>query len=153
MGNSTGALMLSEGGDRYALNRKLTKKDHNPVPLRWQVVLAYHLAGKPATEIMQLTGYSSAMVYRILDNKDVQYLRQQMLNSTQLEFEAMFSKIVHVIREKLDSTDPQVQLAATNQWLKANGKYTPKANEGSVNITAEDIVFNILNGDVANDSK
>jgi len=139
------ALTLSEGGEAYAVGRKLTKKDHNPVPLRWQAVLALHLAGKPATEIMKLTGYSSTMVYRILSNKDVQYLRQQMMASTQLEFEAMFSKVTSVIRTNLESSDPQVQLTATNQWFKANGKFTPATKDKGDGLTAEDVVNQMLN--------
>lgn len=139
-------ITLSNNGDsNYRFHRNLTKKDHMPVPLRWQTVLAYHLAGKKASEITQLTGYSSAMIYRILSNKDVQSMRQQMLASTQQEFEAMFSQIVDTIKDALSNDDMQVRLTATNQWLKANGKFAPSKVDQGVHITAEDVVLNLLN--------
>lgn len=86
-------------------------------------------------------------IYAILGNKDVIYLRQKMLDSMQQEFEALFSKLVDNIREQLDSSDPMVQLAAQNQWLKANGKYAPAVVDKSTHITAEDVVFQLLNID------
>lgn len=138
-------LLPVEGDSSYRFHRPTTKKDYRPVPVRWQVVLSLHLAGKTCKEITELTGYSQAMVYRILDNKDVQYIRQQLMDQTQMEFEALFSKVTKNIREQLESKDEVVRLAAQNQWFKANGRFTPKQSKVADTITAEDIVIQILN--------
>jgi len=153
----TSSLLLPQsGGDEtYRFHRPTKKNDYVPVPLRWYNVLALHLAGKKAIEIKQETGYSIAMIYRILNNRIVQHVRQQLMDSTQQEFEALFDKIVDNIRSQLDSTDQAVKLAAQQQWLKANGKF---GNGGKTkiitNITAEQVVQNILEGkDGLNDNE
>jgi len=105
-----------------------------------------HLAGRKATEIKQETGYSIAMIHRILNHKAVQAVRQQLMDSTQQEFEALFDRIVDNIRSQLNSTDEAVKLAAQQQWLKANGKFSNDKRAIITNITAEQVVQNILEG-------
>jgi hypothetical protein len=112
--------------------------------LRWYNVLALHLGGASPKEIMELTGYSAAMYYRILEHPSIQAVRQQLLDSTQQEFEALFSKVVENIRTQLKSSDPQIQLAAQNQFFKATGKFAPKVSKDDGNLTAEDIVSKFL---------
>jgi len=127
--------------------KKRTRSKYDPVPLRYQQVVALHLAGKKCEEIKQITGYSTAMVYRILSRDDVQHYRQQLLATTQQEFEALFSKVVDTIRQSLDSSDENVRLAATQQWLKYHGKrFEAKSSE----VTAEDVVAHILHADNVN---
>jgi cobalamin biosynthesis Mg chelatase CobN len=148
------AITLSQNGDStYRFHRNLKKNDYVPVPLRWQAVLAYHLAGKKVDEITQLTGYSKPAVYSILANKAVQGLRQKMLASTQQEFEALFARVVETIRGALNSNDDQIKLAAANQWLKANGKYAPTRIDQSTHITAEDVVLNLLSNTQVNSER
>lgn len=142
----TNTLLQSvEGDTSYRFHRPTKKNDYLPVPLRWYNVLALHLAGKKLNEIKTETGYSAPMIYRILNHKTIQAVRQQLLDHTQQEFEALFSRVVENIREQLNSKDDQVRLAAQQQWLKANGKFAPKQAGQTISVTAEDVVFQILN--------
>jgi len=118
------------------------------IPQRWVVVVQLHLTGKKINEIAQVTGYTENSVYRILNHEDVNALRQQILNTTQKEFEALFPKVVEAIGTGLDDEDPKVRAIYTSQWLKANGKFSDNRTIINNNIiTAEDVVQNILNGD------
>lgn len=110
-------------------------------------VVHLHLAGHSIAAIAESTGYTINSIYRILNHKDVQMVRQQLLASTQQEFEALFSKVVSTVRRGLDDPDPKVGLMATSQWLKASGKGSEKGNT-TINVTAEDVVMQMLNGDV-----
>jgi len=122
------------------------------VPHRWRVVLDLHLAGHSKEAISKATGYTVNSIYRILNHKDVQLVRQQLMESTQQEFEALFSKVVTTVRTALDDPDPKVGLMATAQWLKASGKGSERGNT-TINVTAEDVVMQMLNGDVNADTK
>ena len=113
---------------------------------RWYYVLALHLAGKTQEEIGEEVGYTPATVSRILNDKQMVRLRQQLLEDSWKEFEALQNKVIGVIRDKLASQDEGVQLAAVNIWLKAAQKYGQKLT--GVNVTAEDVVLNIMQGDV-----
>lgn len=123
-------------------------KMYNPIPLRWRVVLDYHLAGHKKEEIALITGYSVNSVYRILNHQDVVQVRQQLMEHTQKEFEALQAKVVDSIRDDLDSADPARISDARKDWLRAHGKVKEnKSNE----FTAENMVVQMLNGDVVND--
>ncbi len=135
---------MTKTSDRYAMRRHFTRKETDPVSHRHQYVLALHLAGKKVSEIEQLTNYRPPTIYKILSQPNVIALRQQLLNHTEKEFEALFGKTVDAIREGLGCGDLKIQLEAADKWLKAHGKYQ-KSEGTQVNITAEDIVMNILN--------
>lgn len=88
-----------------------------------------------------------ASVYRILNHRDTLYVRQQLMEYTQQEFEALFKKVVHAVRGGLDDPDPKIALMASQLWLKAHGKFAPE-RQAVGNITAEDVVIQILQGNV-----
>jgi hypothetical protein len=115
------------------------------VPLKWINVLHLHLAGHTTKEIAAATDYTENSVWRILHHKDVTMLRQQLLKDTQKEFEALFSRIVDSVRDDLNSGDPDRISDARKDWLKAHGKVLDNSNI-QVNITAENVVSQILNG-------
>jgi hypothetical protein len=71
-------------------------------------------------------------------------VRQQLMKVTQDEFEALYQKVVDNIRTQLDHPDPQIQLAAQQQFFKATGKYTPKVQEGQAQLSAEELVGKLL---------
>ena len=107
-------------------------------------VLSLHLSGHSAEKIAELAGYSSAYsVHNILRKQEVILVRQQLLQSLELEFEALQKKIFQVVGEKLDSEDERVQLEAVQLWMKYFGKFTPKPDKDE--LTAEDVVRQILN--------
>lgn len=138
------SLLQSTTPDRYQMMRKLTRKETDPVSHRWQYVLALHLAGKKVSEIEQLTGYKPPTIYRILSEPNTVALRQQLLNHVSKEFEALFPQVVDTIRDALRSPDLKIALEGADKWLKAHGKYA-KSEGTTVQLTAEDIVVNILN--------
>lgn len=129
----------------YRFHRNLKKNDHVPVPLRWYFVLSLHLSGKSPREVMQETGYSPGMYYKILSHPTIQSVRQQLLDHTQQEFEALFNRVVENIRTQLQSDNPQIQQIAQNQFFKATGKFAPKKGEEGEGLTAEDVVAKLLN--------
>lgn len=129
----------------YRFHRPTTLKDRQPVPLRWRTVLALHLSGKKPKEVMEATGYSSAMYYRILRHPLVEGMRQQLLADTQRDFEALYPKVVENLRQQLDEVDPKIQLEAQNQWFRASGKFAPKKEEAGGQVTAEALVQQLLN--------
>jgi hypothetical protein len=121
--------------------------------LRWRVVLEYHLAGKTALEISRLTGFSEQYVGVLLRRPEVIGWKQQLMQVTEQEFEALFVKVVSNLRTQLASNDISTQMEAQNQFLKASGRFSGKDKSNSVtnNVTAEEVVFQILNGDVSNE--
>lgn len=123
---------------------KRSTNQYNPIPLRWKEVVYLHMKGAPAEQIAKLTGYTENSIYRILHNKDVEVIRQELMSGYKKEFEALQKKVVEAVRKGLDDPDPKVNLIASGQWLKAS----EDKGKGSTNvsITAEDIVVQILNG-------
>ena len=136
------ALTVSSGPDCYSRNRPVKKSDYEPLPLKWKVVLDYRLAGKKVREIRALTGLSIPRIYHILADERTLQAKQFLLEQTQEEFSALFEKVVDAVRLNLE--DPEKQLEAASLWLKANGKFR-EGGSTTVNITAEDVVMQILN--------
>jgi hypothetical protein len=149
--------MLSPTTDRYDQHRHLKRNEGNSgadVSLRHRFVLELHLAGHLPTKnkpgkasIHELTDYSPAMIHRILALPDVQALRQQIMYYYDQEFEALFPDVIEAVRDGLVvEAGTTSRLDAARLWLKAHGRSTPSpSGGGNVNITAEDVVVQILN--------
>ncbi len=140
-------IMQSHGGDHYARRRHLTRKDLHPIDPRWYLVLALFMTNTPVREIHEITNYAEATIYSILSDNRVVQMRQQILHHIGGEFENLFPKVVKVINNGLENADPRIQLEAAEKWLKAHGKYRPSEG-GGVNITAENVVMQILQGEM-----
>lgn len=122
----------------------LTKSKEYQISHRDFFVLSLHLSGSTAEEIAELAGYASPnAVYCILRKKEVLLVRQQLLESLELEFEALQGQIFQTIKGKLKSVDERIQLSAIEMWMKYFGKFLPKVDENR--LTAEDVVRQILN--------
>jgi len=95
--------------------------------------------------IKELTGYSPSFIHKILRNEDVQYLRQQIMEYYDNEFQALYPKVIEAVRRGLDSDDKYLEAAKT--YLREFGSGTKKnpLDGASINFTAEDMVFQILN--------
>jgi hypothetical protein len=149
------SVLTSRTPDRYQGARHLKLTDRTPIPLKYHKVLAMHLAGKPVGSkdvegsICQETGYAPATVYKILADERVVQIRQQLLNHTQTEFEALYPAVVNSLRKDLLSGQPDRENRARDQWLHAAGKYQSGSQSTNVTLTAEDIVVQILNQPVA----
>ena len=123
---------------------QIEKKNGHQISHRDFFVLTLHLSGSTAEEIAELAGYSSpCTVYNILRKKEVILVRQQLLESFELEFEALQKKIFEVVKAKLKSADERIQLEAVQIWAKWFGKFLPKVDDSR--LTAEDVVKQILN--------
>ena len=105
-----------------------------------------HLAGYSAITIAEQTGYTKYSIYRILDHPNVQSVRQQMMDYMQKEFEGLFEDTVQAVRTGLKDPDPKVRLQAATLWLKSHGKFQDIKITNQVNLTAEDVVLQILQG-------
>lgn len=138
--------LTSKSGDNLAYGRKMKKSDHRTIPHRWFEVLALHLAGKKPKEIQEATGYSSAMIYRILDHEDTIAARQQMLRYYDQEFEALFPMVIDAIRKGLQSGDKYLE--AAEKWGKMMGKGAAKIVGGkggdTYNFSAENVALILL---------
>lgn len=137
------SIMTSRTPDRYQSRRTLKQSDVNPIDPKYFYMVSLHMSGTPVSEISEITGTSIPRIYAILKDERCVQIRQQILKNTQEEFENLFERVVLAVKEGLDHNDIGTKLDASKIWLKAHGKYTKE--EGSINITAEDVVFNILN--------
>jgi hypothetical protein len=117
---------------------------------RHAFVLALHLSGKKTSEIAEITGYNLQYIYRILNqDEEILALRQQHLSILDKEFEAMWAKVMKTVEDAIDDGDVDVRLRAVDIWMKAMKRYkTDTQIAGTVNLTAEDIVVQILQGNV-----
>jgi len=136
--------LVSAGPDRYARRRHLRRSDVNPIDPRWYLVLTLHMTNTPVQEICEITGYADSTIYSILSDERVIGMRQQILHHTGQEFENLYPKVVKSITDGLDCTDIKVRLDAADKWLKAHGKYKGDGESKVVNVTAENVVMQIL---------
>jgi len=133
------------GPDRNPqLFHEIVKSNGYQISHRDFFVLSLHLSGSTAEEIAELTGYSSPYpIYNILRKKEVILVRQQLLESLELEFEACQKEVFGVIKSKLTSVDERIQLEAVGLWMRYFGKFLPKVDKAE--FTAEDVVKQMLN--------
>lgn len=152
-----GSVLVPVEVDRYAGARHPRRDEGEEtakVTLRHRFVLELHLAGhlpmkgseeKPS--IHELTDYSPAMIHRILASEGIVALRQQVMSYYDQEFETLFPDVIQAVREGLDATEMKDRLSAAKLWLKAHGRAAGSSSKeaGDINITAEDVVVQILN--------
>jgi hypothetical protein len=145
------SILTSSTPDRYQARRHLKLTDKTPIPLKYHKVLALHLSGMKVTgaegekTICSETGYKPPSIYKILKDDRVVEIRQQLMSVTQSEFEALYGKVVDTLRGDLFSGTPEREHKAREQWLRASGKYKSESDKQVINVTAEDVVFQILN--------
>jgi hypothetical protein len=139
------SVLTSQTSDRYNGRRHLKLTDKTPIPLKYHKVLALHLSGKKVVDIAAETGYKLPSIYAILKDPRVVEIRQQLMNVTQTEFEALYGRVVDTLRGDLFSGMPEREHKAREQWLRASGKYKSESDKQVINVTAEDVVFQILN--------
>lgn len=130
---------------------------HLPTKVRKRIVIEDDKPVEKVTHhsIHELTGYSPAMIHRILANEDIIGLRQQIMCYYDDEFQAMYPEVIDAVRRGLDSHDKYLEAAKI--YLKEFGSQSKGTGGGDgmqVNFTAEDMVFQILQqrGNDGNDS-
>lgn len=124
---------------------QMPSKKCDRINSKHQLVLALHLAGVKSNEIAATTGYKVQNVYKILNREDVISARQQIMSQLDKEFEAQYRKVVQAVEDGLDANDISTKLNAAKLWGDYHKKFQKVEVNQSVNITAEDIVFNIMN--------
>ena len=147
------SLLTSSSMDRYSAGRGIHAGDQD-VPWKWRWVLELTLSGHTRDEVLELTNLSTATYYRILADERIRAIKQQMLIGLDARFEALYSKVVDAIEDGLDpGNDKRLRLMAARMYLNEMGRghSAKKGKEGDTyNITAEDVVFQILNGNADN---
>lgn len=137
------------------IDRRYRKDDSEPLsPRHWQVV-CLSLAGKSTEEVADLTGYSKYQIRWILRQEKAQEMRQVLMQDYEDEFKALMPKTIGAIRRALDSEDLEAQLEGAKLQLKyTKGLETKGSGNPTIvnNITAEDVVFQILNGGLPKDA-
>jgi hypothetical protein len=136
--------MTSPAADTYQQNRPVQSIDVEPIPHAWRQVLELHLARLKPKEIQEQTGYSPAMMYRILKDDRVIHLKQQIMQYYDSRFQDLLPSVVDAIEKGLDS--PDKYLEAAKVYLKEFGSESKKQGDTTINITAEDVALQILQG-------
>ena len=128
-------------------NAKKRKNSERTLTPRYWYVLSLHLAGAKAEEISKLTGYSKLRISYILNSEAVIGVRQQLMKDLDKEFEAQYRKVIAAIDDSLSIEQPNtVKLQAAKLWGDYHKKFQKVEGNTQINITAEDIVFQIMNG-------
>lgn len=100
--------------------------------------------------ISEMTGYSATSILAIIRREDVQALKQQLLESYEIEFELLLPQVVDSIRRDLLSGDSARERSARTTWLrymkKPKGQMDAGLGSGPAigKVSAEQVVFNIL---------
>lgn len=150
------SILTSSVPDKYNQMRHVTKKEVRPVSHRYRFVLELHLAGykvknrlgtETEPDICELTGYKEATVYSILSDPSVVALRQQIMINHDKEFETQYSLVIDAVKTSLDPRQPAtVRLQAAKLWGEYHKKFQKVEVNQTLNVTAEDIVVQIMNG-------
>ena len=125
------------------LRKRSTDKKRGALSFRQREVVELSLV-MPPPEVSELTGYSLGNVHRILNTDEAIAHKQQIFDLYDESFKALYPQTIKAVKDGLESDDEKVKLNAAQIWLKAHGKFVPD-REGDTNITAEQIVVQILN--------
>jgi hypothetical protein len=142
------AVLQSSSLDNFSKQRKtkfVEGKAASRLSLRDRQIIELHLCGKRARQISEICGVGVVTVYRVLASEEGISHKQQIMQYYDNRFEVLYGDVIDTIEDGLLSEDMTIRLQAADKWLKAHGKFAPKVSDSQVNITAEDIVFNILN--------
>jgi hypothetical protein len=138
-GGKTQYQIEKEIGIRSASGAKLLKR----LTGKHLTCINYHLAGGKAGEIAKAMGMTEAWVSTVLNDPLSQDVIKKRFHILDMELRALGPKAVNVLRNSMDSEDPNIQLSAADKWFRANGFYAPKKDQGE-NLSAEDLVRQLL---------
>lgn len=141
--------------------KRVTRRDTLKVRPKHRFVLELHLSGYPVKDklnpdgsvkkvgICTLTGYSAQTVSNILNSKEVDELRQQINLTLDKEFQAQYGKVIQAVGDALDEGKPDsVRLQGAKLWGDFHKRFSKDLpGQQTINLTAEDVVFQIMNGD------
>jgi hypothetical protein len=130
-------------------------KNHKTIRVsnKHKYVLSLHLSGYKTSDIKDLTGYCEGNIRKILNSEGINILRQQLMEHLDKEFQAQYFKVINAVDDGLKSAEPTtVRLQAAKLWGEYHQKFKPKTETVVNNLTAEDIVFNIMNNTTIQES-
>jgi len=149
----TTALTVSNVPETYEQNRGVRPRgsDHK-VSLRWRMVIELRLAGHMPTKVLpgrdsiqNITGYSPQTISNILRTDEAKEVKQQLMIEYEIEFESLYADVIEAVRLSLQSTSLSDKREGAKIWIKEFGKGAQvQKGEGGINVTAEDVVFNLL---------
>lgn len=145
----TATMPLVQNSSGISLKHRRPKKkgDSAKIPLRWKYITDLYLSGVTPEAISKMVGLGKQTIYAILRDQRVIHYKQQIMQAYDMEFESLYGQVVDSVRTSLVDPDPRVKLDAAKIWLKAHGRIQPNEihKEGDTNLSAEKIVFQILN--------
>ncbi len=104
-------------------------------------VIALHLQGISNNDIARVVGYDAAWVCTVLSDPLVQPYIDKFNDMTDREIAALKARATDVFREKLESTDERVALAAADKIFKATGGYVAEQQQG---VSAGEVIASAL---------
>ena len=110
-------------------------------------ILKMHLSGLSNNEISEQSGKTFVSISRIINDPLARAEIDRLLQDTQHEFTALYSKSIGRLREAMDAETMgklpahTTRLKAVDIYFKASGKYVDNAHVGE---TAEDVIARIL---------
>ena len=104
--------------------------------------ISLHMVGIPQRDIAAALNRKIAWVGGVLNDPlaKAEIKRRSVL--LDMEFSALHGAVVDAVRDGLGDPDPGIKLRASEQWLKAHGRFAKSTS--SDGLTAEDIVKGVL---------
>lgn len=124
------------------------KDSNGMVWARHQFVIGLACSGYSPEEISELSGYGVGTIYQILRSDEAKSQLKQLMSVYDDQFKRLYPKVVQSIGDGLDYPDPDVRHKNAALWLKYNKGVEKTPN---INISAEDVVMNILNQNSGSD--
>jgi hypothetical protein len=110
---------------------------------RQKVMCEMHLAGFTHREIAKHMGMHEVSVGLALRRPRAQEYINERVGDLNGEFSGLFRHVIDTFHTAFTKGDIDTRLAAADKWLRAHGRYTPKAQKDE-RPTVEDIIGKIL---------
>jgi hypothetical protein len=134
---------------RYVGSRPRHRNEVDCSLYRWPLVVSLHMSGYNTEEVSELTGYAPGTILRILKDPRAQAMKQQILSDLDEELEAKKKEVYEVVSNALQGVPiSDDRKWAVDLWMKVHGKYKTNDKGGTTNVTAENVVMQIMQNGV-----
>lgn len=127
------------------------RKPYAELPTSWRAILSLQIQGVGIAAIAKRLGMTDSGISHIVRDERYIKFRNEYLAALDDEFFAMKPLAFAALKGGLQSQDEDTALKASDQWFKAAGfgGYS-KSPEPSTNLTAEDVVRQLLHVEADN---
>ena len=140
LGNGVG-VVLDEAG---CIERTASK---STAPVTWtpeqRLALRLRATGMPTEDVAKQTGMGEKAITHLCNSPEGRAILDELYGELDVDFQGMYADTIKAIRTGFAYVDPHIKLAAAALWLRYSDKNKAKVQ---VNITAEDVVREILKG-------